>query len=281
MAVPGQPTLTLASEPDRAAVRVTVNVPAGATSLALWRVGPSGVSAFVRGWKSGQTTGGATLIVRDYEAALDVPLNYYASASNAEGTGPTSAVHSITIPSNGEDWLCDLTRPANSRPVVVESLDLLQHEAPHGVHRVLARRDPVVVSDVAWTWTSELRFVTLTDEDHEGAHSALGNGVPILLKSPPERGVGNAYLSVPQWSEGRISRIAMNPERRFVCSVVQVQRPDPGLYVPTPPMSYAELKAKFATYATLKAQRATYDDAMYDYTVADPESPIKWLPDDV
>ena len=281
MAVPGAPTVSLASEPERAAVRVTVNVPAGATSLALWRVGPSGVVAYVRGWKSGQASGGSMLIVRDYEAALDVPLSYYASASNAEGTGATSAVKTIQIPSNGDDWLCDLSRPANSRPVVVEALELLQHEAPHGVHRVLTRRDPVVVSDVAWTWTSELRFVTLTDEDREGAHSALGNGVPVLLKSPPERGVGNAYLSVPTWSEGRISRIATAVERRFVCAVVQVQRPDPALYVPTPPMSYAELKAKFATYATLKAQRSTYDDAVYDYSVADPESPIDWLPDDV
>jgi hypothetical protein len=281
VAVPGAPTVTLTSEPERAAVKISVAVPAGATSLAIWRVGPSGVAAYVRGWQAGAVSGGSNVIVRDYEAALDVSLSYYAAATNSDGTGATSAVKTITIPSSGNDWLCDLARPANSRPVLVESLATQQFDVPHGVHRVLSRRDPVVASDVAWTWGAELRFVTLTDVDHDGAHNALGNGVPVLLKTPPERGVGNAYLSVESWNEGRISRIATRPERRFVCAVVQVQRPSPLLYTPTAPLSYAEMKAKFATYAALKAQRASYDAAIYDYTAADPEAPVAWLPEDV
>jgi hypothetical protein len=281
MPPPVAPTLALAQEPERAAVRVSVGVPAGALTLSVWRVGPSGTPAFVRGWEDASVTAGASLVIRDYEAPLDVALNYYASASNASGEGPPSSVQTITVASNGNDWLCDLARPANSRPVYVEALDVLAHEAPHGIHRVLARRDPVVAADIAWTWTSELRFLTLTDIDRDGATNALGNGVPVLLKTSPARGVGNAYLFVTAWDVQRVARIAMYAERRFVCNVTQVQRPSPSLYAPTPPMDYAELKAAFATYADLEAERDSYDDAMYDYSAADPESPTEWLPVDV
>ena len=44
------------------------------------------------------------------------------------------------------------------------------------------------------------------------------------------------------------------PDRRFVVDGRQVDRPDPSRWAPTPPTTYPEVKARFATYADMKAR---------------------------
>lgn len=276
--------LTLTVEPGLQSVLVTVPVPAGHDRLAVSRTGPSGVRAYVRAYTEATVSPGSTVLVRDFEAPLNVPLTYRAEswAHTTPGT-VTAQTATVTVPapSCSDTWLTDLARGNNTQKIVMESLDELSYDVPVGVHRILDRRTPIVTSDPAWTPSFELGFLTDTDTARDRARATLGNGIPVLLRTPPENGIGSMYFSVLGWAEQRPFKQARAPERLFVVDAVQVDRPDPDLYAPVPPATYASVKAGYATYTALKAARASYDAVLYDYATALPGDVLPWPPDDV
>ena len=271
------------SDPSLDVVELTLTIPAGADRLALYRVGPSGVRAYVRGYGEAEVTPG-TIVVRDFEAPIGVPLTYTAETWNAATPETvTTSSETITIPAEATDdpWLCDLARPTNSQRVTVISLAELTYSTPIGVHYILGRRVPIVSSDISNAPSFELVFATLDEAAYDRARAALGNGIPILLRTPPEQGVGSIYFAATAWKDQRVSRIAQYAERRFVVECVQVDRPDPILYVPLPPATYASVAANFASYAELKAERASYDAVAYDYEGTEASDIVPWPPTDV
>jgi hypothetical protein len=273
--------LALATGPFDSVVATVLWANSYGQHFRLARTGPSGVEAAVRGYDPYVIPDGTnTIIARDYEAPLGVPLTYRAWTD--ENLDPVTG--EIVVPSSESDdpWLVDLVRPTNSQRVVVQALPELAHDAPAGIHWVLNRRTPIFAGDVAHTPTLELTFVTADEPARERARATLGNGVPVLLRTPPEQGVGNLYLAVPSWREQRISRLSLHPDRRFVVTAAQVARPDPSLYVPIPPMTYQRLRETHDTYADVKAAYATYDALLYDYNAAvGPADVQPWPPSDV
>ena len=274
--------VTLTVEPEVDAVRISTTIPAGANRATIERTGPSGEPAGVRHFVDATVSPGP-LIARDFEAPIGVPLVYRVTTWT-DGS-PTLVVSeaTITIPSAGcsDTWLTDLVRTANTQRLPIESLTELVYGVPASVHWILSRRTPIVTSDVANTPTFELALLTGSDEQREATRATLGNGVPVLLRTPPEDGIGNLYFAVVGFTEQRITTLGTDPNRRFVVSAVQVERPDPLLYVPLAPVTYAHVKAQFATYADVKAQRATYDALAFDYAGRAPEDVIPWPPSDV
>lgn len=270
-------------EPEVDAVRIETTIPAGANRVTISRTGPSGTAAAVRRF-SAAVVGAGPLIARDFEAPIGVPLTYTVSTWTDPNTGAAVVTTAtITIASQGcsDTWLTDLVRPANTLRTIIASLPELAHSVPASVHWILGRRPPIVTSDVANTPTFELSVLTETDTEREATRALLGNGVPVLLRTPPENGIGNVYFAVLAYTEQRLTSSGTLPARRFVISSVQVARPDPGLYVPLAPTTYAHVKASFATYAALLAARATYDALAYDYSGRTPEDVVPWPPDDV
>jgi len=274
--------LTLALDPARMAVRIQLDgIPAGADTYTIERKAPSGNVAAVRG-ADGAVVTGASAVVRDYEAPFDLDLVYtawvYDGATALETTSAPFRVEYGDCPA----WLVDLARPTNSLVVTIESLRELAFGVAAGVHRVLARRAPVMTTLPAWTPTSELVTVHRTLAERDRMRALLGSGYPVLLRTSPEQGIGNMYLGVAGFVEERIFTLGDADERRFRTSVVQVERPDPGVFVPTPPNTYAVVTATYATYAEMQAAVGTYDGLAYTYP-DDPEAaPITpWLPDDV
>jgi hypothetical protein len=280
---PVAPTLSLAVDDDLQAVVATVNVPAGAVALFLSRTGPSGTVAYVRGDNPLTVTGGAVVIVRDFEAPIGVPLTYTATVANDVGEQSPPATHTITVPSSGceDTWITDIAAPTNTQRLPIEQLNELDYEAASGIHNVLNRRTPIVTSDIARAPKFELSVLTDTDTQREKTRAALGNGVPILLRTPPEYGLGSMYLSITEWKEQRIVNSADLPARRFVMSCVQVDRPDPVLYVPVFIATYAGIRDAYTDYAALKAARDTYDDVLHDPAAAAALNVVPWPPDDV
>ena len=255
------PTFSVTLEPDRKAVRIDATCAAGATGLYLWRVSPSGHLAYVRGWAPGTVTGATPVIARDYEAPLELELDYYAQASDATGLGATGGPHSITIDAGEcEAWLIDLARPVNSLPILIESFEELHYEAATGVHRVLGRRAPVLTSLPAWTPTGELILLTDDLAERDAMLGVLGSGFPVLVRTHPILGIGNLYAGVTDWVEARIVPAGAAPYRRFRVAVVQVERPDPALFTPSVPNTYAAVKASFVDYAEVLALAHTYDN---------------------
>lgn len=265
-------------DPGGALVITVEPVPTDATEMSVSRVGPSGEQAFVRGYNPAEVpTGQTTMVVRDYEAPLGVPLVYTATYDTAGSFTTTLTVDYTSC----EHWLVDLARPTNSQVLTIEQLNELDYSVPVTVHDIVGRRTPIVTSDIANTPSFELALLTDTDLERDQARATLGNGVPVLLKTPPEQGIGNLYLSVLDWKEQRIVSLGTVPARRFQISGVQVDRPDPALYVPIPPATYQSVKARFATYADLEAAYATYDGLLYDYGGVGAVDVVPWPPRDV
>ncbi len=261
------------------AVRVEVTVPAGHNRLAISRVGPSGTSAYVRNYAPAIVAPGL-ILARDFEAPIGVPLTYKTESWNTATPGTvTTETATFTVPDDGCDdtWLTDLVRAQNTFQVTVAELASLDYEYPSGVFQVIDRRTPVVASDIANTPTFELSLLTDTDDERERARAILGNGVPVLLRTPPANGIGNLYFAVTGWSEQRIVNKAREQARMFVAACVQVDRPDPVLFAPIQPVTYEDVKAEFASYAEMLAERSSYDAVLYGYAdVA--EDVVPWPP---
>jgi hypothetical protein len=274
-------TLTVTPEPAKAAARLEVDgVPAGADTYTITRTSPSGASTGVRGAVDAPVQI-PTEIIRDWELPLDVPVTY--AVTVYDGTtvvGSATAAFTATW-DQCPAWLVDLARPTNSLALTIESMVDLDFEAAVGVHRILNRRAPVLTSLPAWTPSSELIVLTGTLTERDQVRNLLGSGYPFLLRTTPDMGIGNMYLGVTQFVEERFLTLGDAPQRRFKVSVIQVERPDPAIFVPTAPMTYAAVKATYATYAALKAAVGTYDQLLYTFTGVDASPVIPWLPDDV
>ena len=116
-----------------------------------------------------------------------MPLTYTALTYNAGGAVISTQTATITLAPTGCDdtWLTDLARAGNTLQVTIESLPELDYVVPTSVHEIITRRDPIVTSDVAHTPAFELSFLTDTLDDRDRVRSLLGNGVPVLLRTPP------------------------------------------------------------------------------------------------
>lgn len=273
--------LTATLEPPRA-VRLDHTITSTGVAVTFSRTGPSNTPATLRGWDHAAVVPGP-VVARDFEAPIGVALTYTAVIYNASGAVVSTQTATISLDSQGCDdtWLTDLARAANTIQVALESLPELAYAVPVSVHEIIARRDPIVTSDVAHTPSFELSFLTDTLDDRDRAKALLGNGVPVLLRTPPEDGIGNLYFSVLGYSEQRIVQTATQAARRFVAQGRQVVRPDPDLFVPLGVTTYAHVVAAFATYAALLAGRADYDAVLYDWSGAMASDVIPWPPDDV
>lgn len=279
---PPAPTISLEIDPVLSAVVVTVTVPAGGVSLFLSRTGPTDTLAYVRGCNPATVAAGVQSF-RDFEAPLGMPLHYVTFVADQSGAQSPSASADITVPTYGceDTWINDIAAPTNSQRVIFERLDELDYEAASGVHYVLNRRTPIVTSDIARAPKFELSVLTITDEERFKTRAALGNGVPILLRTPPANGIASMYVMPTGWKEQRIVNRATLPDRRFVIECVQVDRPDPILYAPLFVTTYGAIAAAYGSYQELLTSRGTYDAVLHDPTGAHAADVVPWPPDDV
>jgi hypothetical protein len=272
--------LAVTLEEERLAARLEVTgIPAGADTVTIERKSPSGAVAGVRGAVDATVTG-TTYLVRDYELPLDTTVSYTATCyDGTTDVGSASAIFTIAYDAC-EAWLTDLARPTNSLPLTIESLAELSYEVPSGVHRILDRRSPVVTALVAWTPATELIVLTDTLDERDRLRTLFGSGYPFLVRTAPSEGIGNLFLAASEFVEERFLTLGAQAERRFRVSCVQVERPDPSIYVPLAPNTYANVEATYATYADLEVGVASYDELAYTYPagVSDPITP--WPPDD-
>lgn len=277
-------SLTVTAEPQRANVRIDIHgAPGTAVTYTLVRKSPSGNTVAVRGAVGAQLAGDPTT-VRDWEVPFNVALVYTVTFYNANGTTVgVGASAAFTMPYDDcRAWLVDLAAPTNSLQAVVASFTPLDFEVPAGVHRVLDRRAPVMVTLPAWTPDAELVLLTDTLAERDAVRNLLGSGYAFLLRTDPAQGIGNMYLGVLDFKEGRISTLGEPPYRQFTVDVVQVSRPDPAVFTPRPPMTYNEVLETWHTYAELLASVATYDALAYTFPEgAAPSGLVPWLPSDV
>lgn len=277
--------LSFATDPARMAVVVTLaGLDATTDHVALQRTSPSGNTVTVRGAADLPTDGNPSVVIRDWEAPLNVALHYVATLYDAGDNVVGTAEGDYTLTwTDCKAWLVDMARPTNSLALVIESFTPLDFEVPAGVHRVLDRRAPVLVTLPAWTPDAELVLLTDTLPERDALRNLLGSGYPVLLRTTPEQGVGNMYLGVTDFKEERFLTLGTRAQRRFAVEVVQVERPSAFVFSPAPPMTYQVVSETWATYADLLLAVGTYDALAYTFPdMGEGSSPlVPWLPADV
>jgi len=277
--------ITVTLDTTRQATVITVTgIPTTAVTYTIARTSPSGNTAGVRGHTQADTNGATTIIARDYEIPLNVPVVYTATVYDNTGAAVgtvTAAAFTVTW-TQCESWLVDLARPTNSLTVVIQSLVELAFDFAVGVHRVLNRRAPVLTTLPAWTPSAELIVLTDTLDERDQVRDLLGNGYPFLLRTNPDLGIGNMYLGITGFIEERFLTLGTAPERRFRAQVVQVERPDPTLFVPLAPNTWQHVVDTYTSWADVMANNASWDQLMYSFPAGVEPSPIEpWLPDDI
>jgi len=270
-------------EPEKLAVRLDVTgIPAAGATVTINRVSPSGSSAGVRGAVGAPVSGLTTYVVRDWEVPLATTVTYTATVYDSGGASLGAASVTVTVPyAECDAWIVDLARPTNSLVLTVESLAELDYAIPVGLHEVLNRRDPVATPLPARTPSAELVVLTDTLDERDQVRALLGSAYPFLVRTAPDQGIGNLYLVPTEFVEERFLTLGVRPERRFRVDVVQVVRPDPSIYVPLAPNTYANVKATYATYTALRAGVASYDALAYTFPVGVANPILPWPPDDV
>jgi len=225
-----------------------------------------------------------SLTIYDYEAPIGVPLTYYAQSGNGAGeisATPTSGT--IEVPSAGcsDTWLTNLAMPANTVRLPIEYQEQLVYAIPTAVHKVIGRRAPIVASDLAPTPAFEVAVLTETDLEREQARATLGDGISVLLRTPPELDIGNLFFAVLSWAEQRIVRDGTVSDRRFAVQGQEVERPDPKLYVPSTLIaSYQDVRDENADYEEVRALHETYESLLITYGAGPGATVEPWPPRD-
>ena len=141
---------------------------------------------------------GSTFTVVDYEAPNSVDVLYRARASYVSGSvvvGPwTESTPAVQWTAN-VDWLKHPTHPSLNRPVTVAANPARTRRRRQGVHSVIGRADPVVVSDVLNLPTGTITFLTATDTEAE-ALLALLDYDELFFQPRPGARLGEKYIAI-------------------------------------------------------------------------------------
>ncbi|WP_425837345.1 hypothetical protein [Streptomyces fractus] len=218
-----------------AAVTVRGLTTGGPTWLwSLYRVVGGDTPQVVRGWDGdlqSMSVTGDVAVVTDYEAPLGVPVQWRVRTWNPSGNG--SYVYTsdpVTLPAETLDvWLKDPGLPARSVHATVQTLPEWQRQARQGVNNIRGRTRPIVISDVRSSRTGSVGLVTQTDDERDALWWVLDSGNVLLLQWPPTFGERDAYVSVGDVTESRITDLAEHTDRTWTLALTEVDRPFGGM----------------------------------------------------
>ena len=236
---------TLTVTPDKEHGRMTITVAgSGISALTLWREVPGKVAERVQYWESAPlTASGGTLW--DYEMPLQKDFKYYAVTTETGGSVTSPKVSAYM--DDDRDWLKNPAQPGLNMPIYVQSLPQLTFGMESATQWVQSRQDPVVISGVRRYPTGELSIVTLEADDRGDVGALLGSSSVLLLSTPPDHGVGNAYLSIGDVAQNRTSVYATEQSRVWSMPVTQVLRPESDYSDAGDIVTYASAAQTFGT----------------------------------
>lgn len=206
-------------------VNVTIDNPAGVVGWTIYR--NSAVDARLPIW-TGTTSSGAYTLT-DGTAPLGIPVTYELTVVYAASqTTVTSAPVTITGTTG-----CYLTSPATGQTVRVTLVSWPERERAARRARldVLARADPVVLSDVHSTPAGTWRFHTTTDADTATLIGLLTAQAIAILRTQPGSSIANVTAAIGQITEVRFSDTGGDP-RRWVDVEIQEIAPLPATALP-------------------------------------------------
>lgn len=217
-------TITAADPIPVVTVGVEITNPGAVTS---WEVTRESAGIAVSLWL-GTTSSGAMSFV-DFTAPLGVPCTYRVTVTYADFTSGAASTTATITGTIG----CYLTDPATATTIRVElaSWPNRRRDARRTLVRVLARRDPVALSDVHDTPAGVWTFVTRTDAATAALVDLLTDVGIVVLRTQPGSSIATVTASVGDVNEGRYSG-AGGDQRRVITAEIQEIAPLPGTTLP-------------------------------------------------
>ena len=233
--------------------RMRLTISGGGAGQTLRRADPNNVDSPVRSAEPLIYVGGGWA-GDDYEFPHGATVTYEV----VEPTGILNGTVTVTTPVSRQSWLKSPNNPIQNVKIALVANPALRRVRRRGVHDVLGREDPIVVSDVQSSRTGTLELLT----GNRDADEALGDALelsPVMLLVLPQ----NARMGSETWvALGDVTETPLSPKfsteavRRTV-EFTTVSRP-PGGITGDPTASYQGVLDTYATYQQLRDGKATY-----------------------
>lgn len=171
---------------------------------------------------------GSTFTVLDYEAPNSAAVLYRAHATYTTGgnsvVGPWTASTPAVSWTAAADWLKHPSHPALNRTVTVKANPQRTRRRRRGIHSVIGRADPVVVSDILNLSEGTLTFLTATDTEAEDLLALLDYDVLFFQPRPGAR-FGQKYIAIGDVNEIPETDVYNVPSTRWPVEWVEVLIP--------------------------------------------------------
>jgi hypothetical protein len=256
------PTLTATALPDDTPPRIllTVYAPA-ATQVTITRINADGARSTVRDANPKMLVGGVAPVY-DYEAPFGQPVTYTATTDATASLATAPVTLAVTQP-----WLLHPGIPNLSQPVTVRTIGDQTSDTLQGVHYVLGRDKPVVISDgVRHASTFDLTLKTSTQADGLMLEGLLSDASPLLLQA------AYPYTGETFYGWVSIGGVTRSPYNRFIhpgvvwtLSCTEVDRPAGLLQTQR---TLADVAAQFLTLAEVRDTYARLLDVYIDTPIS-------------
>jgi hypothetical protein len=255
---------------DDAYITVTLRELTADQTITVWRVAENGDRTLVRGANGlieDEVLVSDVLVIEDYEAPLGRPLHYYAEARNSGGV-VTATRASSTISLDPGDvqygWLKDPGNPQRNCRVMIARAPDWQRPISQAEHRVRARRNSVVYSDVRGGLEGDLVVYTLTDDEREQLNWLLDSGNVLLWQVAPGMGEDDMYVAVGQSSAPRSGGVATEEIRTWTLPLKQVDNPTTVGVAGSAGRTWQDILTEFATWGDLLGTFDTWEDVLFN-----------------
>lgn len=244
--------------PDDAPPRVLliVNAPT-ASQVTITRVNADGTRSTIRDANPKALVSGAAAVY-DYDVPYGQAVTYTATTDTT--VPATTAPVTLNV---SEPWLLHPGIPTLSQPVTIHSIGDQSADTLQGIHYVLGREMPVVVSDgVRHAPTFDVILTTSTPAAAALLKGLLADASPLLLQA------AYGYTAETFYAWVSVGQVTRSPYNRFVhpgvvwtLSCTEVDRPA-GLLQTN--RTFADVAAQFLTFADLRDNYARMIDVYTD-----------------
>jgi len=224
------PSILALPDPNRHRLAIQIMDLTSSAPIKLNRILPGGRIEPVRHAQALVPTGSIAL-TDDYDVPTDTPFRYQA----IQNGNVIATSDFITLPSGNTFWLGEVNSGQFIQIIpAANAIPQWSREAPVGVHRVLGRQDPVVVSDVRWWAEGELTHYTLSMNQRDEVGNIWSFGTTLGFYGPVDiiGGIGRLYILSNQVDERRVSARGYEDAREWHAQITQVAEPTGAARIP-------------------------------------------------
>lgn len=228
------------------------------TQVTITRTDSAGNQAPVRSANPAMLSGGAW-VGFDYEPPFQVPVTYTAVSDTGDTKISPPQVLNVATP-----WLIHPGIPDLSRPVTIADLGDETTGTDQGVHYVLGRRNPIVITGGQRRGgTFDLVLRSYSTHEAQALTTLLDDASVLLLQvAYPFTGLTDyRWVAVGDVVKHRVSRDWSDPGLRWTlpCTVT-----DPPVGLLRPQWTYGDVIANYGSYTAVAAAFASYRDLITD-----------------